>query len=121
MFEESGRVIRRECDEPMARSKRLLPCNKDCKNCMACIETTDTGERRHCTNFNETNVIQPERKLKITPNEKQWSDIEKKRLLFLREQGLNWGQIGERMHRSAPSVSSQYRRLLKEGEVNGVS
>ena len=35
-------IVSRECDEPMARSKGLLPCEKDCANCMACIEKTDT-------------------------------------------------------------------------------
>ena len=41
-------IIGRYCDEPMARSKGLLPCENDCKHCMACIEMTDTGEKQHC-------------------------------------------------------------------------
>ncbi len=42
-----GRIIRRECDEPMAIRKKYLPCSKDCRNCLACIETNVDGERSH--------------------------------------------------------------------------
>lgn len=43
----NGHIIRRECDEPMARRKGYLPCEHDCKNCLACIETNKDGERSH--------------------------------------------------------------------------
>lgn len=41
------RVIRRRCDVPMARSKRLLPCQKNCRSCVACIETDENFHERH--------------------------------------------------------------------------
>ena len=44
---EVVKVIKRTCDEPMARSKGLLPCDKNCKQCHACIEVLANGERRH--------------------------------------------------------------------------
>lgn len=44
---EPIKVIKRTCDEPMARSKGLLPCDKNCKQCQACIEVLANGERRH--------------------------------------------------------------------------
>ena len=44
---EEDRVLKRECDEPMAKKKGYLPCRKQCSGCHACIEITST-ERRHC-------------------------------------------------------------------------
>ena len=44
---ESNRIVRRECDESMARKKGLLPCEKKCKTCMAAIEVHADGERNH--------------------------------------------------------------------------
>ena len=44
---EPIKIIKRICDEPMARSKGLLPCDKNCKQCHACIEVLANGERRH--------------------------------------------------------------------------
>lgn len=46
---DSTRIIKRECDEPMAKKKGYLPCEGRCKECHACIETLGTGERRHVT------------------------------------------------------------------------
>ena len=43
----NGNIIRRECDEPMARRKGYLPCEHDCRNCLACIEVNRDGERSH--------------------------------------------------------------------------
>lgn len=41
-------IVRRECDEAMARKKRMLPCeNKKCKTCIACIEIDVAGNRDH--------------------------------------------------------------------------
>lgn len=48
-------VESRECDKPMAKSKGLLngkdkgigKCAGRCENCIACIETDVSGERRH--------------------------------------------------------------------------
>lgn len=40
-------IIRRRCDEPMARSKRLLPCEHNCKSCVACIIRDDSGNEYH--------------------------------------------------------------------------
>lgn len=44
---EPVKVVKRTCDEPMAKSKGLLPCDKNCKQCHACIEVLENGERRH--------------------------------------------------------------------------
>lgn len=44
---QDGKVIRRECDRAMADKKGYTPCNKDCKNCLACIETNADGMRCH--------------------------------------------------------------------------
>ena len=40
-------VMAREYDIAMARSKKLLPCDHNCKTCHACIEVLDAGDRRH--------------------------------------------------------------------------
>lgn len=37
----------KECDGPMAEKKGYIPCNQDCKNCLACIEINGEGERSH--------------------------------------------------------------------------
>lgn len=42
-------ILFRSCDEAMARKKKLLPCNKQCNQCFACIEHLGGGERRHFT------------------------------------------------------------------------
>jgi len=44
---EPIKVLKRYCDEPMARKRKLLPCDKNCKNCFACIEVLTGGEKRH--------------------------------------------------------------------------
>ena len=36
-----------ECDVPMARAMKLLPCDEKCLNCFACIVTLASGEREH--------------------------------------------------------------------------
>lgn len=118
-------VIKRECDAAMARDKKLLPCDKDCKNCMACIETTDTGERRHCTKHKNTNFaidmklatagmeFEPwERRKPRCQERKKWSEMETKRLIYLREQGLTWEQIAKRMYRSAAAVANRYNSVI---------
>lgn len=45
--DDDPRLIARECDVAMARSKGYLPCDHNCKQCHACIEMFDTGERQH--------------------------------------------------------------------------
>jgi hypothetical protein len=41
-------VIRRYCDEPMARAKGLLKdCMRLCESCHAAIEVDQNGNRRH--------------------------------------------------------------------------
>ena len=40
-------VVSRRCDVPMARSKGLLPCRKECRTCTACIERDQYGNERH--------------------------------------------------------------------------
>lgn len=40
-------IISRRCDRPMAISKRLLPCNKRCATCVACIVRDELGTEGH--------------------------------------------------------------------------
>lgn len=40
-------IVSTRCDRPMAVSKRLLPCNKHCRTCVACIIRDESGEERH--------------------------------------------------------------------------
>lgn len=47
MADEKPLVIGRRCDVPMARKKKLLPCNKRCQECIACIEWSRTGQAWH--------------------------------------------------------------------------
>lgn len=46
-LDDDPRLVLRECDVAMARSKGFLPCDRHCKTCHACIEMFDTGERQH--------------------------------------------------------------------------
>lgn len=47
MTSDDTTVVRRRCDKPMAEKKGFLPCDNDCKNCLACIEELKCGENRH--------------------------------------------------------------------------
>lgn len=38
-----------ECDEPMAKKKKLLPCSGKCKQCIAGILVDEEGNREHVT------------------------------------------------------------------------
>lgn len=40
-------ATKQECDEPMAKSLNLLPCDHNCLDCFACIVTLASGERKH--------------------------------------------------------------------------
>lgn len=40
-------IIRRYCDEPMAKKKKLFPCDKRCHQCVACIEVDEDGQGAH--------------------------------------------------------------------------
>jgi len=44
---EPRRIVNRRCDRPMARSKKLLPCDHNCKTCVACIEMDEYGSESH--------------------------------------------------------------------------
>lgn len=46
-IQDKAEVIKRECDESMARHKGYMPCDRNCLNCFACIETNSEGERYH--------------------------------------------------------------------------
>lgn len=114
-------IIHRECDEPMARSKGLLPCEKDCKNCMACIETTDTGNRQHCTRhkgdlkrkFIEANVeTNDDIEELIIKRPVPWSKEDEALLLKLHAKGWSRRDIANRIGRTQASVS---RKLLRMG------
>lgn len=48
-------IVRRYCDEQMARSKGYLGnCNKDCRRCICCIEIDQIGNKEH-VNIKEKN------------------------------------------------------------------
>ena len=49
---EKIRVLERECDEAMAKKNVFLPCNEDCKRCLACIEVKNSGTREHVSLLN---------------------------------------------------------------------
>lgn len=40
-------IVSRRCDVPMARRKRLFPCDHRCRQCVACIEKDDMGNESH--------------------------------------------------------------------------
>lgn len=121
-------IVRRECDEPMARSKKILPCDKDCKRCMACIEITDTGERRHCNRLKASNValdmkmetaaMRPEPwdgpKTTKGRERKLWTDEETKRLIRLRKEGKTWQQIADAIGKSWAAVQKRHEYVTKE-------
>ena len=45
-------IISRRCDKPMARKKRLLPCDHRCRTCIACIERNEYGDESHVYHHN---------------------------------------------------------------------
>ena len=44
-------IISIRCDEPMAKKKGLLPCNKRCRTCVACIRRNEYGQEGHVWNL----------------------------------------------------------------------
>jgi len=41
-------IIKRECDETMARKKKMLRgCSKECRSYICCIEVDQDGQREH--------------------------------------------------------------------------
>lgn len=52
-----NQIIRRECDRPMAEKKGYIPCNQNCKDCLACIEVNAEGDRAHVSIKRE--IIKP--------------------------------------------------------------
>jgi len=50
---EVEKIVRRYCDEPMAKKKGWIPCDGQCKNCLACIEVLKSGDKRHVTRAQE--------------------------------------------------------------------
>ena len=116
-----GYIIGRYCDEPMARSKGLFPCEKDCKNCMACIEITDTGERQHCKRHHgdlRRKFIEANDEVEswVMDRPVPWPKEEVETLLKLHAQGLSRKNIAERLGRTPASVS---RKLVRLGAVKG--
>ena len=112
-------IIGRECDEPMARSKGLLPCEKDCKNCMACIEIIETGERQHCNRHNGDLVrkfIQANNDIEemIMRKAVKWSKEDENLLLKLHSRGWTRRDIANRLNRTQRSVSIKLLRLGAE-------
>ena len=112
-----GYIIDRYCDEPMARSKGIFPCEKDCKNCMACIEVTDTGERQHCTRHHgdlKRKFIEANDEVEeiIMNLQVRWTKEEEEELLKLHAKGLSRKAIANRMNRTSASVS---RKLFRMG------
>lgn len=39
--------MKTECDVAMAKKRKLLPCDNNCKSCFACIIINDSGDREH--------------------------------------------------------------------------
>lgn len=120
-------VVRRECDEPMARSKGLLPCEKDCEHCMACIETTDTGIRQHCNThrgdlirkFIQANDEVEEMIMRMAV---RWTKEEEELLLKLHSRGWSRRDIANQLNRTQRSVSIKLLRLgAKKGAEDGQS
>ena len=112
-------IIGRECDEPMAMSKGLLPCEKDCKNCMACIEIIETGERQHCNRHNGDLIqkfIQANDDVEemIMRQAVQWSKEDEDLLLKLHARGWARRDIANRLNRTQRSVSIKLLRLGAE-------
>jgi hypothetical protein len=110
-------IIGRECDEPMARSKGLLPCEKDCKNCMACIEIIETGERQHCNRHNgdlNRKFIQASDEVEawVMNRPVPWSKEDEELLLKLHARGWTRKAMADRLSRTSASVS---RKLLRLG------
>ena len=109
-------IIRRECDEPMARSKGLLPCEKNCKNCMACIEITESGERQHCNRHGgdlKRKFIQANDDVEelIMRQAVKWSKEDEELLLKLHARGWTRRDIANRLNRTQRSVSIKLLRL----------
>lgn len=112
-------IIGRECDEPMARSKGLFPCERDCKNCMACIEITDTGERQHCTRHKgdlKRMFIQASDDIEelIMKKPVPWSKEDEELLLKLHNKGWSRRDMANRLGRTKASVSKKLLRLGAE-------
>lgn len=40
-------ILRRRCDRPMAVRKKLLPCERNCRECFACINLYDDFSEGH--------------------------------------------------------------------------
>lgn len=40
-------IVSSRCDKAMARSKRLLPCEHNCRSCVCCIIRDEHGNERH--------------------------------------------------------------------------
>lgn len=40
-------IVSRRCDVQMAKKKRLFPCDRRCKQCVACIERDYYGNESH--------------------------------------------------------------------------
>ena len=43
----ANRIRRRICDEPMARKKGYLPCEKKCDKCLAALQINNEGVKEH--------------------------------------------------------------------------
>ena len=46
-------IVGRRGDKPMAEKKRLLPCKKRCRTCVACIHISDDGRDFHTPTFRD--------------------------------------------------------------------
>ena len=109
-------IIGRYCDEPMARSKGLLPCENDCKHCMACIEMTDTGEKQHCNIHRgdlKRKFIQASDEVEawVMSRPVAWSKEDEELLLKLNARGWSRKAMADRLSRTAASVSRKLMRL----------
>lgn len=50
MAGKGKRHINHYCDTAMAIRKKLIPCNKNCSSCIACIIVRPDGTKEHLDN-----------------------------------------------------------------------
>lgn len=112
----------------IAKRRKLLPCDKDCKHCMACIETTDTGERRHYSRHKPNTAIDralakaglereqiPEGEDDLSNARKRWREEDLQTVAQMRKSGCTLAEIGKRFKRSQASIQTALKRAERNG------
>lgn len=65
MTQDKTIIVSRRCDVPMARSKNLLPCGKQCSTCVACIERDQYGNEGHAVHGRVLDYVLLARNLRL--------------------------------------------------------